>query len=1201
MTLKNQKPILINCFLFLLSTIVFTMVHHFHSEKNPQKEVAQIQEYVLEQERILKSTLLELSHNKEISTFQDLEKFKESKTLVYVYQHDSLVCWNSNTQKISLILDKYIDGISIQKFQNGWYLTGTVNKDRTTYRVAHKIYDDYPIQNAYLKNGFSDKKLNHLNYSLSFDDETGYQINNSKNSYLFSLQSLGPNKIDPSQEFLITGLLFICISSFLRVVFLITQRLKPMYQIALWSVVIIIRWISLTNNWMVSFKNYTIFQANLFGVDFFAPNLFEFLISLIVFIGTTSLLLKMSIRKFTPSPILFFIYRVYSLVIWSIFSYYISAFVFHSTIPLATADLFQLNAYSILAILIIGGVCLYFYQVTEYIQVQKNKNYLAQGILFALWFLIAILFLNIHWSLALYPIILILLLYIFQLNTKFHSAISYLIFAFASSTIIALAVQYLYTQKELENRYIFASQLFNERDYNTELSIKDIDSLLLNDRTLQFYLKNQSLFSGTQLDNYLDKKYFNTLSSNYDFSFFLFDSLNINLSNQQEPSTQLYSDFNTIIEQHGDKSEINPDMYFIHDYIAQFSYVVKTSVELNGQKIGTLIFGLKSKKNPETIGFPKLLIPNSSDNQALLDHYSFAKYHQNIIVYQYGEFEYPFISSEVDKWNIKDLQSFDHRGFNHSIYKYSDDNIIVVSVKLNTFFELTTSISFFFCCFLFLMVLSNIPLIWVSLKHTNWNRLATKIQVIIICLTILILVITTWGTGSFFREQFNILTQEQIQDKTNAVEQDLRNTVGRMENLPSMKDYSSLNAQLRRLCRIHKTDINLYNNSGHLIATSRLQLYNIGLLSEQMNPDAYQVMNQNSLNHFLHEEHIGNLNYSSSYMPINNITGLKIGFVNLQFFGQQENVVTRMNELFATLINIFLIVFVLSTILTVIVGSWITSPLRQLHTSLNSLKFGRNMSRLKYDKKDEIGDLVEDYNTKLQELETAAVQLAKSERESAWRDMAKQVAHEIKNPLTPMKLSVQHLKRSFDPNDPDLEQKINRVSNSLIEQIDALTRIANEFSNFAKMPIPQIEKFDLVELIKGVLSIFENESSTVISYDGLENVTINGDKNQLLRVINNLLKNALQAISHTDGKILISTKIEGEDIIIRIKDNGSGIPEEQIEKMFVPYFTTKNTGTGLGLSMVKQIIENHGGTIAFETEKGKGTCFTIKLPNKKSL
>ena len=197
-----------------------------------------------------------------------------------------------------------------------------------------------------------------------------------------------------------------------------------------------------------------------------------------------------------------------------------------------------------------------------------------------------------------------------------------------------------------------------------------------------------------------------------------------------------------------------------------------------------------------------------------------------------------------------------------------------------------------------------------------------------------------------------------------------------------------------------------------------------------------------------------------------------------------------------------------------------------------------------------------------------------------------------------MKLSIQHLLRVYDPKDPNSEQKLKIVATSIVEQIDALTRIANEFSNFAKMPRPQEVTLDLIPIIENVLEVFKQEATCEIRFvSDLKSALVNADKDQMIRTFNNLLKNAIQSIpAESTGEITIYVERFQETIQISIKDTGTGIPKDQIDKIFVPYFTTKTGGTGLGLAMVKQIVENHNGTITFETREGEGTIFTIYLP-----
>jgi nitrogen fixation/metabolism regulation signal transduction histidine kinase len=264
------------------------------------------------------------------------------------------------------------------------------------------------------------------------------------------------------------------------------------------------------------------------------------------------------------------------------------------------------------------------------------------------------------------------------------------------------------------------------------------------------------------------------------------------------------------------------------------------------------------------------------------------------------------------------------------------------------------------------------------------------------------------------------------------------------------------------------------------------------------------------------------------------------------------------------------------------------------------VRLGQTNQRIVYLQEDEIGALVKNYNKKLDELEEAARQLTISERESAWRDVAKQVAHEIKNPLTPMKLSVQHLLRTFNPEKEDSKERLIRVLESLIEQIDALSHIADEFSNFAKMPPPDFAEMDLLPVIQNVMAIYQQETNAKIELEtDLKETHVLADREQMVRVFNNLIKNAIQAIpSDKNGEIRIRIDAEKENYKIRISDNGIGMEQSQLNRIFVPYFTTKSNGSGLGLAMVKQIIENHNGTITAESAIGTGSCFHLLIPQK---
>jgi nitrogen fixation/metabolism regulation signal transduction histidine kinase len=266
---------------------------------------------------------------------------------------------------------------------------------------------------------------------------------------------------------------------------------------------------------------------------------------------------------------------------------------------------------------------------------------------------------------------------------------------------------------------------------------------------------------------------------------------------------------------------------------------------------------------------------------------------------------------------------------------------------------------------------------------------------------------------------------------------------------------------------------------------------------------------------------------------------------------------------------------------------------------MKAIRIDQKNELIEWKSRDEIGQLVEQYNQLILELEKSAELLARSERETAWREMARQVAHEIKNPLTPMRLSVQHLKRSWDDSDPEIEQKIERTTKTLIEQIDTLSAIASAFSDFASMPVNNPEPFDLVDLIKRTALLYSGKSNIEIDILIKDNAVfvINADKKNIGRAFGNLFKNAVQAIgSKPEGKISIEISGTETEVKVIVLDNGKGMTNQEQDKLFTPNFTTKSSGMGLGLSIVKQIVISAGGRISFESSIGRGTSFILVFP-----
>jgi nitrogen fixation/metabolism regulation signal transduction histidine kinase len=298
-------------------------------------------------------------------------------------------------------------------------------------------------------------------------------------------------------------------------------------------------------------------------------------------------------------------------------------------------------------------------------------------------------------------------------------------------------------------------------------------------------------------------------------------------------------------------------------------------------------------------------------------------------------------------------------------------------------------------------------------------------------------------------------------------------------------------------------------------------------------------------------------------------------------------------------VNIYFFLILLSIVIAIFITNNITRPLQLIQERFREIDLGKKNEPIFYESLDEIGSLIKEYNRMVEELSENAKKLAKSERESAWREMAKQIAHEIKNPLTPMKLSVQYLQRAWKDKSPDFEILLNKFTNSLIGQINSLSVIATEFSNFASMPQAKKDKVDVIAKLNDTISLFENQENIVFTgnYKDYTELHIFADKEQLLIIFSNLIQNAIQAIPRErKGEIKIIIEKQPTLVQFTIADNGSGIPVEMREKMFRPNFTTKTSGMGLGLSIVKNIINYSGGEIWYETEIDKGTSIIFTLP-----
>ena len=481
----------------------------------------------------------------------------------------------------------------------------------------------------------------------------------------------------------------------------------------------------------------------------------------------------------------------------------------------------------------------------------------------------------------------------------------------------------------------------------------------------------------------------------------------------------------------------------------------------------------------------------------------------------------------------------------------------------------------------------------------NFNNISLRIRIflamilLIFLATVLIISVTIYQ----YDEQTKDYNLSRFGRKEETLKKEIAIHLYQRTNLPVNTE--NLEAVFQKaiyeIAFVHNLKISMYDLDGKLLKTSvlfgikdaipnNLSLQKVSQLKSSDNSRIFEIIEDKKIN------------IETSYTYILDSTANRIGILKLEF--NQDNTVQEyeLREFLTRLIIVYFFMFLIAIMLAYFLSSYITRSIKSITDKMKRTRLNeRNEKIVLNSASAEIGILVDGYNNMIDELEESAVKLATSEREQAWREMAKQVAHEIKNPLTPMRLSVQSFERRFDVNDPNIKEKLKEYSNTLIQQIDVMSSIAAAFSDFAKMPKQRKETIEIIGVVKMALDIFNEE---YVSFYPIEKeLYVNLDKTQLIRIVTNLIKNATQAVEEEKKpKIYVKVFCKKEKIFIEVSDNGKGIKQEVEHLIFEPKFTTKTSGMGLGLPMIKNIIEAYDGSINFTSIEGKGTVFTVILP-----
>ena len=1189
--------------------------------RNPEtKLIDDFQTQLLVNESTLNDKLAEI---KAILLEEDLEDnigefFSREQTLirqtgfgVMVFKGNELFFWSDRGITFYDRLEDVAETSGLAKLPNGYYLVDTAKVGEYTAVAYHLVKRNYTYENKYLQNNF------YKSYKLPSDYiirtkkyNQGYDIVNLKGDYLFTLLPYG-NYLCTTNQLYFPGAIYfiglILLLFYFRKEFVDSVAPFFLKLLSLGVALFVVYWIHLIFEVPKVFFHLKFFSPDFFAINEWLPSLGDyFLLAIFFLFWIYNFAIDLNIedlKKNSPLPRkgIIILLLIFNASLYLLVDYFIKELIYNSTVSFALNKIIDISPQSILGIfavsLLLLGVVFFTIRVNE-----KNLKDFKFYEIVLITLVISLFFAGVQYlavqNVSIYALLLFIICVILSSLISRHYlqsfTLSYMITYVAVVSIYSLVViNRTISKKDKEQQKLLAVTLVAERDPAAEVFLTEINYQITKDPAIQSLLVQNEDEDAIE---YIRQSYFNTYFRKYLLNILVcHDESNLIIpSMDYEVSCRPY--LNEKIKSEGIQIP-GTNFYFMDNMNGRISYTGRLNYPLaDGGRGITIYIDLDSDLLFEGIGFPELLIDKSMARSEIYRKFNYAKYYAGELTDKFGDYNYNY-NGHVYLKSDEEFAFLRQDKFEHLVYHTSEQNYVVVSRELLTPIDYLISFPYLFV-FYFLTLLIVLIVINQSIRERRvFFDLKFKIQAAIISIVFISLMVVAGVTLYYNVKEYRQKHQDDLNEKMKSIaeEIDMRLT-DKAEITPELEDW--LLEELSKLSNIFRTDINIYGTDGRLIASSRSEIFERGLVSSRINARAsYEVYQNFSISYF-QPENIGKMSYLSAYRPIINNSGDYLGVINLPYFIRQDNYSQEISTFIVAFINLYVLLFLASIIAAVFIANQITRPLVVIQENLQKMQLGKRNEPIQYNKKDEIGSLVKEYNKKVDELAISADLLARSERESAWREMAKQIAHEIKNPLTPMKLNIQYLQRAKGNNE-EYNEFLERVTSTLIEQIDNLSNIATEFSNFAKIPTARNQVFCLAEQLKKTIDLYETHDRISIEFDSnsYDDLEVNADREQLSRAIINLIRNAIQAIPQDRfGKIKIELKRREHMAVISVKDNGAGIDTELRDKLFSPSFTTKTSGMGLGLAIVKNIVENFAGRIWFETKMGKGTTFFLEIP-----
>lgn len=1141
--------------------------------------------------------------------------------------------WNTQIIQPTNTLWYHEDGQWFQKLINGYYVVirRTIKTEKNINIAALALIPvkwDYFITTNDLNNSFAYLSSIEDYYDLSKTTVTKLPVRDHKNQILFYLTQ----KVNTPQPLsLITILLRL--SAMLFVLWLINKGALQIVKqkgfaagfVFLALFLISIRVLGYYISFPVNFRQFELFDPSVYSSDIILKSLGDFLINillllwLLLFANTNAKgFFQLQITKGQYMAGLLIAAVMYILTLY--FGNAVRSLVADSQISFDVTNFFSLSIYSFVGFFILGclSVCCYllFQFLLQLLQTNSKQQLLIE---LALVIIAGFIYLTITLNSGKVPFHLgllawlVLFIAMYRLRPRLFSfvpqgaySLFWLLFFSVSLTVLLLTEN---STKEWADRKRMAEKL----SLQTDPAAENLLSIALNSFRTDFLRENFSRFRTQGGNQYLKDsllgEHFSGYLNKFETKIFTYDADEQPLFNDDSTS---YNTLNTIYNLQS-KKLTNADWRYYEESFDKFYYLSRRELtDTSSFKAKGYVFVLsKPRRYSGEKFYPELFSKTFNLQTDFTPAYAYAIYKNDELVNSYNDYAFA-IHLPLHHTTPSGFHEHIVDGFSELWYNATPSRAVVVVKRKDGWLQAITLFAYLFLLFLLMFVLFRIlqMVLENKLRLQKWKatvqfNFRTQVHTTITAISVFSFFVIGASTIFFFVNRHSRSNKERLSRTIQIMRSEVELALEQQSIMDDMiKVYDDVSAgdlqlKVNRISEIHGVDVNVYDPAGSLRVSSQPYYYNKGLLSRRMEPHAYFRLNRDMLIQTIDFEKVGSRSYMSIYVPVRDEKGKPYAYLNIPYFTSQNELRQEISSFLVTLINLNAFIFLIAGIIAFFVTNRITSSFTFISNKMKEIKLGKANEAIIWNRNDEIGELIAEYNKMVMQLEESAAMLAKSEREGAWREMARQVAHEIKNPLTPMKLSIQYLQKAVDNDAADTRALSKSVAKTLVEQIDYLSNIASDFSNFANIGTAKLERINLHQSLKSVIDLFGMNAANEIHFvPATDTLYVMGDKTQMNRLFTNLIRNAIESVP-AERKPNVQVAVQPNDsfVTVVINDNGIGIETELQEKIFYPNFTTKTSGTGLGLAMCKGIVEQMKGEIWFETETGNGTSFFVKLPS----